>query len=290
MLDLLLVGHLSKDRIVAGDSVTCSTGGAVFYGALPASLFELAVGVLTKCAAEDEPLLEPLRAAGIEVHVRPSARTTAIQNIAKTADFERRRFVVDAVADPFTAEDLAGVAARVISVCPLMRGEFPPALLVELARRAEVAADAQGFIRVRDGEGLRSADWPDKREALAAVTYLKTDRREAEILTGIDDAEQAARALCAMGPREVLVTQSAGLLVCDQGRCLTAAFDAQQVAGRTGRGDTALASYLAKRRSAPPEEALRWAAALVSRKLERPGPFAGPLALVERSLRRGDAG
>jgi sugar/nucleoside kinase (ribokinase family) len=285
MLDLLLVGHLSKDRIVLGDQVTCSTGGAVFYGALPASLFPLSVGVLTKCAAEDAPLLEPLRAAGIAVYARPSATTTAIQNIAKTADFERRRFVIDAVAEPFAVADFAGVAARVISVCPLMRGEFPSALFEKLAQGAELATDAQGFIRVRDGETLRSEDWPEKREALSHVTYLKTDRREAEILTGKGDAEEAARALCALGPREVLVTHGDGLLVCVQGRCMRAAFDAQRVVGRTGRGDTALASYLAKRRSAPPEEALRWAVALVSRKLEAPGPFKGPLELVARSLR-----
>lgn len=285
MLDLLLVGHLSKDRIVLGEQVTCSTGGAIFYGALPASLFEIAVGVLTKCAVDDAPLLEPLRAAGIEVHVRASATTTAIQNIAKTADFERRRFVIDDVAEPFAAADFAGLEARVISVCPLMRGEFPPALFAELARRAEVATDAQGFIRVRDGETLRSADWPEKLEALAHVTYLKTDRREAEILTGIDDAARAAEALCALGPREVLVTHTDGLLVCAEGRCRHVAFDADRVVGRTGRGDTALAAYLAKRRSAPPEEALRWAAAVVSRKLERQGPFTGPLELVASSLR-----
>ena len=203
-------------------------------------------------------------------------RTTEIQNIAKSADFERRRFVVSAAADPFTLDDLKSIDARTVLVCPLMKGEFPLEGIEKLAARSEVALDVQGFIRRLDGDTLRSSDWPEKREGLRHVTTLKTDRRETEILTGIDDMAEAARELAAMGPREVLVTHTEGIHLHADGQSFEASFQTGTVRGRTGRGDTTIAAYLAKRFTAGPEEALQWTAALVSRKLEQPGPFKGP--------------
>jgi len=284
--DLLLVGHITKDRIITSAGETHSTGGAVYYGSFPASLFNSKVGVLTKLASRDHHILQELRQAGIAVLPREGKETTTIQNIAKTADFERRRFVVEAVADPFSTSDFRDIRAKVILICPLMRGECSLEILKHLSGRAEIGIDVQGFIRVRDGDALRSSDWQDKEEGLSAVTYLKADKRETEILTGIDDLKEATRALSNLGPSEVIVTHPEGILLYAGGRYYSASFDAERIVGRTGRGDTAFATYLAKRLSADPQEALRWTAALVSRKLEHQGPFKGPLALVEDSLGR----
>ena len=57
-------------------------------------------------------------------------------------------------------------------------------------------------------------------------------------------------------------------------------FSNRSVAGRTGRGDTTFAGYLAWRMDHGPAESLRFAAALVSIKMETPGPFQGTLADV----------
>ncbi|MFH1939467.1 MAG: ribokinase, partial [bacterium] len=43
--------------------------------------------------------------------------------------------------------------------------------------------------------------------------------------------------------------------------------------GRSGRGDTCIAAYMAKRLSASPQEAIIWAAAITSLKMEAEGPF-----------------
>ena len=284
--DLLLVGHITKDRIISQDGETSSTGGAVYYGSFPASLFSDSVGVLTKLASRDHHILEEFRRAGIPVFPREGRETTTIQNIAKSADFERRRFIVDAVADPFSISDFGDIRAKVFLICPLMKGESSLELLKQLSLRAEIGIDVQGFIRVKDGNTLRSSDWQDKEEGLSAVTYLKADKRETEILTGIDDVREAARVLSTLGPREILVTHQEGILLYAEVRYYSASFDAERIVGRTGRGDTAFATYLAKRFSSSPREALRWTAALVSRKLEHPGPFKGPLELVKNSMSR----
>jgi sugar/nucleoside kinase (ribokinase family) len=56
--------------------------------------------------------------------------------------------------------------------------------------------------------------------------------------------------------------------------------------GRTGRGDTTFAAYLARRNDHGVSESLKFAAALVSIKMETPGPFQGSLADVLARMNR----
>jgi sugar/nucleoside kinase (ribokinase family) len=55
--------------------------------------------------------------------------------------------------------------------------------------------------------------------------------------------------------------------------------------GRTGRGDTALISYIGSRLKKNPKDSLKYSAALTSLKLESPGPFNLPLYQVEKLIK-----
>ena len=55
----------------------------------------------------------------------------------------------------------------------------------------------------------------------------------------------------------------------------TCPIKARNLSGRTGRGDTTFAGYISERQRAGVEEALRYCTALVSLKMETPGPFQG---------------
>jgi sugar/nucleoside kinase (ribokinase family) len=116
------------------------------------------------------------------------------------------------------------------------------------------------------------------------VDILKTDAVEARALTGAADFRAACRALGALGPKEVVLTHRDGLVVMAGGRFYEERFFPRQLAGRSGRGDTCIASYVGRRLAAEPAEAARWAAALTSLKMEREGPFRGTLREVEEAL------
>jgi len=148
-------------------------------------------------------------------------------------------------------------------------------LLELLAERGPVALDVQGFVRVRDGGDLVFRHWPGMERGLSLVTYLKVDRAEAELLTGQTDLQAAARRLAGYGPREIVLTQSAGVTVWADGQIYQAPFTPRSLAGRTGRGDTCFASYLGWRLKASPEEAVRVAAVVTTLKQEVPGPWKG---------------
>jgi sugar/nucleoside kinase (ribokinase family) len=117
------------------------------------------------------------------------------------------------------------------------------------------------------------------------VSILKTDVVEAERLTGAADIHRAARLLADLGPREIVLTHRDGLLVLADGQFHEAGFYPAALVGRSGRGDTCLAAYVAKRLTAPSDQATIWAAALASLKMEAEGPFQREISAVEELIR-----
>ena len=117
------------------------------------------------------------------------------------------------------------------------------------------------------------------------MDVFKADVVEAEILTGTRDLHEAARALARFGVPEFVLTHGSGVVVYSEGSFFEAPFKPRTMIGRSGRGDTCLASYLSARISMPPKEATLWAAALTSLKMEVLGPFSGTREDVERAIR-----
>ncbi|MFP4012439.1 MAG: carbohydrate kinase family protein, partial [Spirochaetaceae bacterium] len=191
------------------------------------------------------------------------------------ADHERRTVTLLQAADPFTIDDIPAEEARIIHFAGLFAGDLPEELVERLAPRGEIALDAQGVVRKNEAGDLVSGDWKRKERFLPSITYFKTDAAEAEALTGLSDREKAAGRLVEMGAREVMLTYHSEVLLAAPGELHRAPLTPRNLSGRTGRGDTCFAAYLARRLSHDREESLRYAAALVSIKLETPGVFRG---------------
>ena len=116
-------------------------------------------------------------------------------------------------------------------------------------------------------------DWAEKKEYLPYIDYLKTDAAEAEILTGTTDRAKAAKMLYEWGAKEVLITHNTEVLAYDGKEIYTGPIKARNLSGRTGRGDTTFAGYITERQKADIKSALLYCTALVSLKMETPGPF-----------------
>ena len=87
-----------------------------------------------------------------------------------------------------------------------------------------------------------------------------------------------------------MLTQSSGPTVYAGGEFYQAPFTPRSLAGRTGRGDTCFSAYIARRLTAGPAEATRWAAAVTTLKQETPGPWQGTVAEAEALMRPPDGG
>ncbi|MBU0495838.1 MAG: carbohydrate kinase [Chloroflexi bacterium] len=282
--DILMIGHFARDEVYVDGHGGVVPGGAVYFGSVALRHLGRRVAVVTRLRQQDFALLDELDAAGVQVFATPAPQTSGIANYYQSADMERRICKPLGFAGPFTPAEIPDLTARVIAITPIIAGEVDLPLLKWLAARGPVALDVQGFVRVRQGDELVFRPWPDMVEGLRHVTYLKVDRAEAELLTGETDLPAAARQLAALGPREIVLTQSAGVTVYANGDTCTAPFTSRSLAGRTGRGDTCFATYLGQRLTMSPAEACRWAAAITSLKQEQPGPWRGDPADIESNL------
>lgn len=286
-IDLLLVGAISKDENIYLDGEERNLGGAVTYGAYAAKRSDADVGIVTKAAAKDHHLLECFSHEKIRVWVSPSRETTAIRNVYHSMDKERRTCTCLAAADPFTPQCLPDTHAKIVHAAALFRGEIPLETLVAMGRMGKVGLDIQGFVRVCRNSQMVFEKSEALVQALEGVTYLKADAAEAKILTAKSDLAEAASMIATMGPKEVVISHNTGLVLSFAGNIYKVPLTPRRLDGRTGRGDTLFCSYLARRaRGDDPFQALTFAAALVSLKLETPGPFRGSRDDVLEKMKR----
>ena len=277
--DSLIIGQVALDINVdyTGDTVH-EMGGAVFYSGYSAAALGHSICVLPKANRETVNLEEVFsKATNVTVIPLESPESTSINNIYLSADKERRDCRAISRIAPYQVEEIPNVDAAIYHLAGLMKGDFSNELISYVAQKARVAIDVQCMIRCANeqtGE-MEFKDWPEKMEMLPLIDWLKTDAAEAEILTGLTDREAAAKQLFAWGAKEIMITHNSEVLVYDGQNIYTQPLKPRNLSGRTGRGDTCFAAYITERLTKGIPEALHIAAALVSLKMEKPGPFLG---------------
>jgi len=272
--DIAFIGHYTKDTIISASGTRIVDGGAFNYGANVAVRMGLKVAAVTRLAKEDFHVVEKLKGLGVDVFAHISPQSTCLRLEYPTSNVDERVIYVTSSADHFTPAEVEKIQAQAIVVGASMRDEISLEVIEELAKKKNIlAADVQSFIRVNDNGKLAPKEWPEKQSILSHLDILKTDAVEAEMLTGTSNIREAARKIADLGPQEVVITHRNGLLVYADGNFYEEKFLPKEIIGRSGRGDTCIASYTAKRLSASPQDATTWAAAVTSLKMEAEGPF-----------------
>lgn len=280
--DVAYVGNYTKDTIITPAGTHYVDGGAINYAAHAGVRLGCHVAVLTRLAKEDyNRVVEALRDEGIDCLVTITPQSTCVTLEYPTTNVDVRNLYVTSTAGPITVDEVQGIRCRAAVIGTTLRGEIEMEAIQALRSQSRLlAADAQGFVRVLEGQNLVYRPWQAMSEVLRMLDIFKVDIKEAEFLTGTRDIHEAARSLAAYGPQEVLLTHQDGLLVYAHGEMNEVPFYSKTMNGRSGRGDTCTGAYVAKRLSASPAEATRWAAALTSLKMENEGPFKRSLSEV----------
>lgn len=275
--DSIIIGPVSLDiNIDCEGNTRHELGGAVVQAGFAAGHCGFSSCVLTKAGAGVD-VHERFSGSGVDVKVLASESTCSIQNRYLTPDKERRVCTSLSVCDKFTAEDLRtleGISAEVYHFAGLVYGDFDAGIFEGIS--GKIAVDVQGFLRhVEADRTMAFHDWQAKREYLPMIHYLKTDAAEAEILTGESDRYKAAEILSGWGAGEIMITHNTEVLVFDGRKFYVCPIKARNLSGRTGRGDITFSGYINSRIRQEIPEALLFASALVSLKMETPGPFMG---------------
>jgi sugar/nucleoside kinase (ribokinase family) len=263
---LAVIGNLTSDRVEGGPP---RPGGGPFHAARALRLLARPAVLAVRCAARDRAtLLPPLVSFGVPVTWRESSSTASF---SFHYEGDRRLMEVEALGDPWTAEDVRGWVGSAVRGCEwvhvsaLAQSDFPAETLAELARGHRVSLDGQGLVRPARIGPLVLAAVADPA-SLRHVSFLKLNEEEAAVL-GVEDVESALRT----GVPEIVVTLGARGSLVYAGGSVERVPPRLAASGRdpTGAGDAFTAAYLSGRASGrPPIAAARYAGGLVAGLLD----------------------
>jgi sugar/nucleoside kinase (ribokinase family) len=287
--DITFVGHMCYDEIIPfGGNPVVAPGSAVLCGAMVAARVGKKVAAVVKMSRKDEKILQPMKDVGVDTCLIPSDETTYSRVLHESENVDERKLTIVKTAGLIAINDVPKLSSTCVHLAGISDTEFDMALMKGLKLRGySLSADMQSFVRhvTPVTHEIQFSDVENKKDIAGMMDKLKLDVVEARILTGTEDLEKAAIIVESWGCPEILITHSQGVLARVNGETYYEKFSNNSMVGRTGRGDTTFAAYLSWRLDYGVTESLKFAAALVSIKMETPGPFKGTLEDVAKRLR-----
>ena len=282
--DITFVGHMAYDEVTHfdGSSIT-APGSAVLCGAVVTGRLGIRTAAIVKMSEDEKHINQPMIDQGVDVYVIPAECTTYSRVLHESENVDVRKITLVRTAGLIRIEDIPEFESKCVHMCGISDSEFDMALIDALkARGYSLSTDMQSYVRqiTPVTNEINFGDVKDKEEIISKMDKVKLDVVEAKVLTGTDDLEKAALIVESWGCPEIMITNSKGVIARVNGVTYREKFSNNSVIGRTGRGDTTFAAYLAWRLEHDPAESLKFAAALVSIKMETYGPFRGTLADV----------
>jgi len=285
--DTLIIGPVSLDCNIdhLGNSYK-EIGGAIVQSGFAAAKAGHSTAIFTKLNPADADIESFFKNSGADVFWKESRKTTSITNKYFTADKEKRECRANSICDTFAPDEIPPVDTKIYHLAGLIYGDFSNELIQYLSGlKKKLALDVQCMLRHAQSDGMMVFhDWDEKEAYLKYIDFLKTDAAEAEILTGEKDRVKAAKILYNLGAKEIMITHNTEVLIYNGKNVYTCPIKARNLSGRTGRGDTCFSAYILERLKNDIPDSLLFATALVSLKMETPGPFKGNRADVENYI------
>ena len=279
--DITFIGHMCYDEVTPfGGKPIIAPGSAVLCSAMVTARAGVKTAAIVKMSLDEEPINQPMKDLGVDVFVIPADCTTYSRVLHESENVDERKITLVRTAGLIKIDDVPELQSRFVHLGGISDSEFDMALIDGLkARGYSLSTDMQSFVRqiTPVTHEINFGDVKDKKEIVSKMDRVKLDVVEAKVLTGTDDLEQASLIVESWGCPEIVITHSQGVLARVQGVTYYEKFSNNSVIGRTGRGDTTFAAYLAWRLKHDAAESLKFAAALVSIKMETYGPFQGTL-------------
>jgi sugar/nucleoside kinase (ribokinase family) len=279
--DITFIGHMCYDEVIPfGGTPIIAPGSAVLCGAMVAARVGKKVAAVVKMSPEEEEILNPMKDVGVDTFLIPSDVTTYSRVIHESENVDERKITLIKTAGLISIDDVPQLESSLVHLAGISDSEFDMELIKGLKKRGySLSTDMQSFVRqiTPVTHEINFGDVKDKREIIGLMDKVKLDIVEAKVLTGTDDLEKAALTVETWGCPEIMITHSKGVLARVNRVSYYERFSNNSAVGRTGRGDTTFAAYLSWRLEHEVAESLKFAAALVSIKMETYGPFCGTL-------------
>lgn len=288
-IDITFVGHMCCDETIPYmGKPSIEYGGAILCSAVVPARIGKTCAIVVKMNPKDTDKLKPMEDLGVKSFVIPSDETTYIKVVHPSENVDVREFTLEKSAGIIKSSEMPDIDSKFVHLAGISDTEFDMELIKNLREKYKhLSIDMQSLVRHVDPVTRKIAflDVANKKEIASLMDAAKLDIVEAKILTGTDNIEDAAKIFESWGCPETLITHSDGVLVRSHGKTYYEKFSNKSSIGRTGRGDTTFSAYLTWRAEHTAKEALMFASALVSIKMESIGPFNGTLEDVLKRIK-----
>jgi len=281
-VDIVVVGHLSRDLLVTPKTTREALGGGTAYAMLAPSLGISKCGIVS-CVGNDfdEEYMRALAKSGLDMTGinQDGPHTTRFINQYDSTGARTQR--VEAIAAPIKRNALLEhhLQSRVIHFCPLI-GEIGISC-IKAAKEAGalISLDPQGFLRTVQGDRVVPKEWTDRAAVLEHVDVLKLDEAELKSAVGTTTEIVAVSKLLSEGPEIVIVTRDrrGSTIYTQESRIDIPLVLADQLVDTTGSGDTYAIGFLVEyTRNENLRQAGVFGASCASFNLETMGPYDMP--------------
>ncbi len=281
-MDIVVVGHLSRDLLVTPETARETLGGGTAYAMLAPSLGISRCGIVS-CVGGDfeDEYMRALVKSGLDMAgvSRDGQHTTRFINQYDSTGVRTQR--VEAIAAPIKKNALLErhLQSRVIHFCPLI-GEIDISC-IRAAKEAGalVSLDPQGFLRTVQGDRVVPKEWTDRTAVLKHVDVLKLDEDELQSAVGTATEIDAVGRILNEGPEIVIVTRDrrGSTIYSQEDKIDIPLILADQLVDTTGSGDTYAIGFLVEyTQNENLKQAGMFGASCASFNLETMGPYEMP--------------
>jgi sugar/nucleoside kinase (ribokinase family) len=279
LFDLLVVGHLTLDTIIAKNgSSKSSLGGSPAYASLAAKRLGANVTIISKVGADfPEDYFAWLGRVGIDLTGLRRVPTAPTTRFILRYKNETRVLQLRARCEPILPEDLPrNLTSKGVHVGPVA-GEISVGTVRELAKATSIISfDPQGFVRSFDASGFTSDRLHVDPRILRYVTVFKATESELKIAVDSDDAFVATSKVSRLGPQIVIVTKGmeGSIMILKEVRYFIPPGNPQSIVDLTGAGDVFIGGFMAEYvRGEDPMWCAAVGSAAASFKVEGVGPL-----------------
>ena len=283
-MEIVVVGHLSRDLIITSESSQEALGGGTAYAMLAPALGAFGAGIISKVGADFEDAYRTtLKDSGLDLSGLTTEGMTSTRFVNQYDTFGNRTQFVESLAPSILPDDFSDnhLDATIIHFSPLTHFEIDiECIRLSKSSGALVSLDVQGYIRAIDSaKKVIPRTWDERDEVLGLVDVVKFHESELFATVPAESELAAASYVLSLGPRIVLVTHDhRGSIIYTR----NSQIGIPLVLGRkqvdsTGCGDTYAIGFLLEYiRSADVKRAGLFAATCSSFNAETLGPYDMP--------------
>ncbi len=291
-LELLVVGHLSRDLLITPTLRRETLGGGTAYAMLAPAL-GVTSGIISRVGDDFEVDYQTtLQNSGLNLAGLHKSGSVSTRFINEYDEAGNRTQHIEHLATPILPDDIGPLLpSSCIHFTPLTRIEISTACFkLAASSKAIVSLDVQGFARGVQADLVIPRKWSYAADILQFVDIVKADTQELTAITGVNSISEAKEILLSYGVETVVLTRDRdGSTIYTQNEQLEIPLVlADLVLDTTGSGDTYMIGFLCEYiRTRDLFQSGVFGAACASLNLETIGPSSFPSrAEVEERMSR----